>query len=241
MFKMFKTETHLHVSEISPCGMLKAKKMVELYHEAGYKTIFVSDHLKQKYTDSFGDIPWEDKMTIFMSGYYKAKYAGEQLGINVLPAVEIAFEEALENHYLVYGITKEFLCSCPDIGLLGIGKFSEIAHKNGLFIVQAHPFRDNLSFPTPEYVDAIEVYNSNPRHEDHSERSENIAKENNLPITSGSDAHRTEDVGRSGVITGFEIKTAEDYINAVKSGALQLIRENIEQASQYACSALKDI
>lgn len=221
---MFKTETHLHVSEISSCGQLKAKKMIELYHEAGYKTVFVSDHLKQGYTDSFGNIPWEDKMTIFMSGYYKAKYAGEQLGMNVLPSVEIAFEEALSNHYLVYGITKEFLVSCPDIGMMGIEKFSKIAHKNGLFIVQAHPFRDGQSFPTPDFVDAVEIYNSNPRHEDNSEKSEKLAKEMSLPMTSGSDAHRPEDVGRSGIVTDFEIKSAKDYINAVKIGALQHIR-----------------
>ena len=38
-----------------------------------YKTVFVSDHLMQDWCDSLGDIPWADKMTIFLSGYYKAK------------------------------------------------------------------------------------------------------------------------------------------------------------------------
>ncbi len=221
---MYKTETHLHVSEVSPCAQLRAKKMIELYHEAGYKTVFVSDHLKQGYTDSLGDIPWEDKMTIFLSGYYKAKYEGEKLGMTVLPAAEIAFEEAPSNHYLVYGITKEFLCSCPEIGMMGIERFSKLAHENGLFIVQAHPFRDSQSFPTPEVVDAFEIYNSNPRHEDHSEESERLAKERNLPVTSDSDAHRAEDVAASGVITEKEIKTVDDYIEAVKNGTVKLIR-----------------
>ena len=221
---MYKTETHLHVSEISPCSQLKAADMIKMYQKAGYKTVFVSDHLKQKYTDSFGDIPWEDKMTIFMSGYYKAKHEGEKLGMNVLPAVEIAFDEALSNHYLVYGVTKDFLISCPNIGMMGIEKFSRLAHENGLFIVQAHPFRDGESFPTPEFVDAFEIYNSNPRHEDHSEKSKKLAKEKLLPITSGSDAHRPEDIGKSGVSTEIEIKTADDYINAVKNGKVQLIR-----------------
>ncbi len=48
---MYKTETHLHVSEISPCSQIKAADMIKMYHKAGYKTVFVSDHLKQKYTD----------------------------------------------------------------------------------------------------------------------------------------------------------------------------------------------
>ncbi len=40
---MFKTETHLHVSEVSPCGKVKAIDMVKLYHKAGCKTLFVSE------------------------------------------------------------------------------------------------------------------------------------------------------------------------------------------------------
>ena len=34
---MYKTETHLHTAETSDCGHIKAKDMVELYHEADYK------------------------------------------------------------------------------------------------------------------------------------------------------------------------------------------------------------
>ena len=220
---MFKTETHLHVSEISPCGKIKAAEMVKRYHEAGYKTVFVSDHLKQKYTDSFGDIPWQDKMTIFMSGYYKAKYAGQSLGMNVLPSVEFAFDENPSNHYLVYGITKVFLDAYPEICRLGIEKFSKIAHENGLFIVQAHPYRDGICYPTPEYVDAFEVYNSNPRHEFFPELSCKLEEETGLPGTGGSDAHREEDIAGSGIMTEFEIKTAQDYINALKERSAQII------------------
>ena len=76
----------------------------------------------------------------------------------------------------------------------------------------------------PELVDAIEVYNSNPRHEDHSELSEALAREHNLPVSAGSDAHRDEDVARTGIMTEFEIKTAEDFIRAVKSGEIEIIR-----------------
>ena len=45
-----------------------------------------------------------------------------------------------------------------------------------------------------------------------------------LPITAGSDTHRYEDVARTGVMTKYEIKTAEDYIRAVMSGELIIIR-----------------
>lgn len=220
---MYKTETHIHVSEISPCSKVNAVDMVKKYYDAGYKTIFISDHFKQVFFDSLGDIPWEDKVTIFLSGFYKAKTAGENLGMNVLMSAEIMFSDSL-NHYLVYGITREFLNSYPDLAKLTAKEFYSIAKENNIFVVQAHPFRDEVCFPTPEYVDAFEVYNSNPRHIDYSEKSEKCARENGLYVTAGSDAHRDEDIGLSGILSETEIKTAEDFIELIKSGKAEFIR-----------------
>ena len=223
---MFKTETHLHTAEVSPCSRLRAKEMMRRYKEAGYSTVFVSDHFQLNTVDSYGDIPWSDKMAIFLAGYYIAKCEGEKIGITVLPAAEICFT-GVSNHYIVYGITKKFLDSYPELHTYGIEKFSEIAHREGLFIVQAHPYRDGKCFPTPEYVDAIEVYNSNPRHEDNSEKSELLAHSLSLPVSAGSDAHREEDVAKSGIETELEIKTSLDFITAVKEGKLTVIRSEI--------------
>ena len=60
----FKTETHLHTLEGSPDGRLPAAELVRMYHEAGYSTICISDHVKQGYFDKLGDIPWEEKVKI---------------------------------------------------------------------------------------------------------------------------------------------------------------------------------
>lgn len=220
---MYKTETHLHVSEVSPCSKLTAEEMVGLYHKAGYKTIFVSDHFQQNVFDKLGDMKWEEKITYFLSGYCKAKSAGEKRGMNVLMSAEIRFDSS-PNHYLVYGITKEFLCKYPNLYEMEPSGFYEIVKANNIFVVQAHPFRDDKCYPTPEYIDAIEIYNSNPRHEDHSEKSEVAAKENGLFMTAGSDAHRPDDVGLSGILTENEIKNATDYINTIKNGAFEIIR-----------------
>ena len=220
---MFKTETHLHTSEISPCGKLSATEMVERYHKAGYRTICITDHVKQSYFDDMGDIPWKDKVAIILWGYYKAKCAAKKHNMNVIMSAEILLEGTPPNHYLIYGITKKFLLKYPDFCKLNIEAFSKIAKENGVFVVQAHPYRDGKNHPTPEYVDAFEVYNSNPRHSDYSELSLKTAKENHLYILAGSDAHRVEDVARSGILTEKEIKTAKDLIAAIKSGEIKLI------------------
>lgn len=219
---MYKTETHLHVSEVSPCAELTAVEMVNLYHEAGYKTIFVSDHLMQSYCDSLGDIPWQDKMTIFLSGYYKAKHEGEKYGMNILMSAEVAFVGS-PNHYLVYGITKGFLDSYPDLCRMSPEEFYEIAKANGVFVSEAHPNRDRICFPTPHCVDAFEVCNTNPRHDDYSGETKALATEKNLYMTGGSDAHQPCDIGGGGIATETEIKTAEDFISVIKSRSFEIL------------------
>lgn len=220
---MFKTETHIHTREVSDCSRKRAREMVSLYKEAGYSTVFITDHFQPNSIDVLGDIPWSDKMAIFLSGYYKAKHEGEKLGVNVLPGAEFRFADS-KNHYLAYGITKEFLDAHPDLHKMAAAEFLPIARAEGVFIVHAHPYRDDRDCATPLLVDAIEVYNSNPRHEDYSERSEALAKEYGLPITAGSDAHRDEDIAGSGIETEEEIKTTADFIRLVKERKVRILK-----------------
>jgi hypothetical protein len=197
--------------------------MIRLYKEAGYSTVFISDHFHSQSLDTLGDIPWSDKITIFLSGYYRAKCEGDKLGITVLPAAEIAFADS-KNHYLTYGITKEFLEAHPDLHKMSSAEFLPIARAARMFVVHAHPYRDGNQSATPELVDAIEIYNSNPRHEDHSELSLALAEKYDLFVTAGSDAHRDEDIAGSGIETEEEIKTVADFIRLVTERKVRIIR-----------------
>ena len=138
--------------------------------------------------------------------------------------MEICFD-GTPNHYLVYGITKDILSDYPELHTYGIARFSAIAKAHGFFLVQAHPYRDGCCYPTPQYVDGIEVYNSNPRHEDENERSEQMAREHGLSMIGGSDAHRDEDIALSGIETEERIETAEQFIRLVKMGNCKVIRK----------------
>lgn len=221
---MYKIETHLHVAEVSSCGKLPAAEMIRLYAEAGYHAVFVSDHYKKIYFDRLGDIPWEEKTKTFLSGYAKAKRAGRKYGVTVLPATEFSFE-GMPNHYLAYGVTKKFLDMYPELYLKSIAEFYEIAKKHRLFIIQAHPHRDTSNYPTLDYVDGIEIYNSNPRHNDHSEKTALLCNDRPLYITAGSDAHRIEDVGGAGLLSETPVHTVKDFVTLVKSGTAQIYRK----------------
>lgn len=221
---MFKTETHLHTSEASRCGRLTAAEQMKYYSDGGYSTVFVSDHFDLRFTSALGDMPWEEKIDAFLVGYRAARAAGEPLGITVLPSAEVELTY-FKNHYLIYGDVEAFLKRHENICELPLEEFYRIAHGEGILVVQAHPHRDGACYPTPELVDGLEVYNSNPRHEDFSPRTLALAREHGKHALSGSDAHRPQDVCRAGILTRERVDSAETFLKVIRSGDYDLIRE----------------
>lgn len=220
---MFKIEPHLHTAESSRCSKVEAAEMVRLYAEAGYKTVIITDHMKENYFVRSESDTWDEQVDRLFLGYHNAAAVAEKYGVNVLLGVEFELGK-IPNHYLTYGITEELVRANPDICSLSAQDFYRLMKENDVFVIQAHPNRDHGSFPTPDAADGFEIYNSNPRHDDYSEKSEADAKEYNLLVTAGSDAHRLDDFALSGMLSENEIKTIEDFINLVKSGKGELIR-----------------
>ena len=220
----YKTEPHLHLSEVSRCSHLCADDMLAHYKAAGYHTVFVTDHLKASYFKGREELSWREKMEWFFTGYDAAKALEQKHGITVLPGVEVLLA-CSPNHYLLYGITKELLFDLPGLFDMTPAELFAFANAHGVFVVQAHPYRDGVHSPTPESVHAVEAVNTNPRHENFEPATKQMAQLHGLPITSGSDAHRPEDVGLGGVLTERPIESAADYIEAVKRGAITLLGE----------------
>lgn len=219
---MFKTETHLHTAEASPCSHIGAAEMVRLYAEAGYKTVFISDHLLRRYFDKLGDLSWKEKTAAFFHAYELARAAGERYGINVLRSAEVCLD-CSKNHYLIYGFDDAFIAEREDLFELSLKEFCDYAHANGVTVVQAHPYRDDKTTPDLDCIDALEVHNPNPRHENYTDRAVAFAREHDMKMTSGSDAHRPEDIARGGVLTECEIKSAQQYVELLLQGKLKMI------------------
>ena len=72
---MYKTETHLHTDESSSCGRVPAKELIRLYKEAGYTTVFVTDHFQKKGFAAYEATAQlhEERLQKFLTGYYLAK------------------------------------------------------------------------------------------------------------------------------------------------------------------------
>lgn len=214
---MFKTEAHMHTYPVSSCSKLSPREQVRLFKEAGYDTVFVSDHFSPHHFKKLGeDLTFAQKVDKLCDAYLEAKEEGEKLGLTVLFSVELSFHK---NHYLLYGVTREFLKLREDIFDIDIDELYAHLKAHGITIIQAHSHRAEKCVPHPHHVDGFEI-NCCLRKENYNERTMQLAKEYNLPLTIGSDCHRPEDVGVSATLSEEKITSVEQYLDLVRSRKL---------------------
>jgi predicted metal-dependent phosphoesterase TrpH len=224
---MFKAELHSHTRETSNCGKATAAELVDAYIANGYSTVVITDHLSTHtyFRYDYDKMSWDEKIDVFLLGY-KAALEAAKGRINVLLGMEIRFDSSdSPNDYLVFGIDEKFLRKNRKLIDMDIKSFSKLAHKNGLLIYQAHPFRTDMTITNPEYLDGIEVYNGCVRHNSNNDIALAWAEKYKLKKTSGSDFHRLGDEARAGIVTKTEIKTNADLLSILLSGDYELIRE----------------
>ena len=172
---MKKVELHFHTDESSRCGKVPAKDGVRMYIEQGYAGLAVTDHFSEYACGKEG--PWEDICSRFLEGWRLAKETAESAGsgFQVYLGMEIRFPHD-ENDFLVYGMTEEFFQKYPWIYEKELPDLYQIAKKEGLTIIQAHPFR-SVCFPAdPECLHGIEIFNGNPRHDSHNDLARALAE-----------------------------------------------------------------
>jgi len=219
---MYKTETHSHTSESSPCGFLPAEQLVHLYKCAGFKTVIITDHACRYAFHRIECKPWDKKIDHLMKGYKKAKAHGDKIGVNVLFALETVPCD-IGNDYILFGITEELLRATPHLHSMTIKDLVKFTQDNNIFMVQAHPARQHIIANAHEFNLGVEAYNGQYLADSRNASALEYATKHNLYMISGSDSHKTCDIARGGIITKTEIKTIADFINAVKSRDIELI------------------
>ena len=152
--------------------------------------------------------------------------AAAQTPLTVLPGMELRFTAPGNiNDYLVYGLTEEWLYETEELLEKSLPQFMSLARAAGLLVYQAHPFRNGMRIVDPGLLDGFEVYNACVRHASRNGIAEQWAQRHGKPGISGSDYHRREDAGRGGIETDAEIRTNDDLLLCLRSGAYRLIRK----------------
>ncbi len=228
---MYKIETHLHTTYVSRCGRLEAAEIVEAYKAAGYSALIVTDHYNRTTFDYLGIDPAApgDKIGAFLEGYRRVKEEGDKQGLRVFRGAELRFDEC-ENDYLLYGWRDDLLADPESIFRMGIAAFSPIARGQGALLIQAHPYRHGCTPAIARYLDGVEVYNSNPRHNSRNELARDYARDFGLIALAGSDCHRTEDIALAGILSPRLVSDSMEMSRLLRSRNYRLLGPEEEKA-----------
>ena len=219
----YKTELHAHTSDVSRCAKMPPEEVAERYIAAGYSTMVVTNHYAEYIFDGKGS--WEERINAYLSGVRRMRdYAKDRL--NVIPGAEVRNYYS-SNDFLLYGADEEFLIQNPYLHRLSVKELSALVRKNDVLLVQAHPFRNNMTVTDPRLLDGIEVFNGTPHTESRNHFANAWAKEFGLLRTSGSDFHggRYPIAGGGGILTDRPITSPQELKSILREGAYSLLCE----------------
>ncbi|MCD8010554.1 MAG: PHP domain-containing protein [Lachnospiraceae bacterium] len=221
---MYRIETHLHTTYSSKCGWLEAEELIAGYKAAGYSGIVVTDHFNRTTFDylQIDLASEEDKVHPFLEGYHRMKEEGRKQGIQIYKGAELRFDEC-NNDYLLFGYHNELLRNPEEIFRMGIAAFAPICRAAGAVLIQAHPYRRGCTPAIACYLDGVEVLNGSPRHDSHNDRAAEYAEQFGLIGTAGSDCHRPEDIGVTGILVEHLPENSIELAHLLRSGKFSLI------------------
>jgi len=212
----YKYETHLHTSEASRCGASSGVELARFFKELGYTGVFVTDHFLNGNTTVPHDLPWNERIDLFCTGYDVVAQEGARIGLDVFFGWEFSQSWA---HYLTYGLDKAWLLANPDMLSWDLLTYFDRVHADGGWIVHAHPFREGVEVVelVPGKMDAIEVLNGG-RAEGPNRHARDFADSFGLPHTAGSDIHRVGARRLCGVTCPRRLRDGHDYLAALQAG-----------------------
>jgi predicted metal-dependent phosphoesterase TrpH len=127
---------------------------------------------------------------------------------NCIPGIEIS---TTEGHLLVVGPDPPTRTRPGELSPQGAVR---LAHDHDCAAVIAHPFRNSTLRESDADFDAVEI---NGKHPEHRERIERIARERDLSVVGGSDAHFPFEVGRLSTRVDVDRLTPEAVVEAIRT------------------------
>lgn len=212
-----KIELHAHTPHSSACGKVDPAVSMQMFKDAGYDAVVITDHYNTYNLDRFDGTPLE-KAKQWLRGYEQAKAAGEALGIRVLFGLEARIPGS-ENDYLIFGAEPNFVLENPELNELDLMSLHDLCHAYDALLIQAHPNRP-MCFPASYLcLDGVEVSNGNPRQKNNNYKTLQQAQDHpEMICISGSDFHQIPDIDRGGILTEEDVNTSAELAACLRSG-----------------------
>ena len=217
---MYQYDLHVHTSQTSPCASMSGADQVRAYKKLGFTGIMITDHYYEGFFERNPYPTWRDSMNRYFAGYFDAKEEGDKIGLDVFQSAEVTLA-VNKKDYLVFGIDSDFFYIHEKLYNLSEKAFIELVHSEGGMVFAAHPFRREESVYPYGDIDGVEGINGNPR--SLNDLAQKYARERNLLMCSGSDAHNPEDAGTGGIVTEQKITNVKQFAEILKAGNYQFI------------------
>ncbi len=208
----FVYETHSHTNQASACGRTPGRDYIDYMQKEGFSGMIITDHFFNGNSCVPKDLPWKERVEMYVSGYEDAKRAARGTDFNVMFGIEYNFDC---DEYLIYGVDKKWLLDNGDILECSRQEVHKRVHEAGGIMVQAHPFRERYYIRTinltPSVTDGIEIYNA--ANDDYMNAlGYCYAKELGVPMSAGSDIHFHYDGPKGGMRFNQRIEDVQDYV-----------------------------
>ncbi len=215
---MYLYETHMHTSPVSACARASVRENLEYYRSAGYAGVFMSDHfIDANFDQSARELSYDERIRHYFSAYEEGREIGEEIGLSVFPAFEMAEGWT---HILVYGIDCEWCLSHPDMDQMKKQELMTLMRESGALLIQAHPFREvpNVIRLYPKHIHGVEIYNA-CRTDFENELARQFCENYGLIPFAGSDNHSAGKRTRfGGIATERPIRDTRDFVELTLRG-----------------------
>ncbi|WP_416839239.1 PHP domain-containing protein [Haloferax sp. DFSO52] len=198
---MLSVELHSH-SSLSYDGRDPVELLLEQAAAVGLDALAVTDH---------------DEINASLEAVDKAA----DYGLVGIPGMEVT---CAAGHVLALGVRELIPAG------LSYDETLDRIHEAGGIAVIPHPFQKSRHGVAPHIsreqlanADAIEVYNSRLLTGIANQRAERFAKDRNLPMTAGSDAHISEMVGQAVTEVGTNTRSADAILEAITEGRTSVV------------------
>ncbi|MBE7068624.1 MAG: hypothetical protein E7381_04915 [Clostridiales bacterium] len=182
---VLKIDTHLHSSAISVCSRVNYKQLIDKKIAQGYDGGVLTNHCDSLY---YEEADHDAFMRKFVAEFERAEAYATQKGFLLWLGLEVTLHNPWYAHWLVFGATKELLLTSPCFHALKQSELFEYCQKNGLTLVQAHPYRYGGKPIAPAFTHGLEI-NCSDGDLQRAEEIVAVAKTNGLLVTCGTDYH----------------------------------------------------
>lgn len=210
--RFLKIDTHVHSRGVSLCSEVSCKEIIDQKKARGYDGVILMNHCQSWYYPVGQHTEYIERLL----AEYKdgAAYAAER-DFRFWLGIEVSLNEPHYADYLLFGVTEAFLRNTPCLYALTQRELFALCEKNGVLMVQAHPFREGHSPCAPKYMHGVEI-NCNFRDIGNVEKVESFAAENGLMITCGVDYHHVAQDYFGGMLASEACNSSADFVREMR-------------------------